>query len=284
MLMFPRKSSFMLAAAASVIALSLAAGCQAPQPAATAAPASVQLQPYTAPDQSASAGVPSGWQVTSGQQTVIAMTGPGGAALTLGNTIVAQNAAFQPGKKGANGADLSMPYTATLAQKFTMIIQQGAAVSGKPTPQVIITSSTPIQLPPAVGECARFVASVSGEQGSMKLLAVLCSLRLDSGGAYKNISLMAQAPVAVADQAAPTAQAVFQSYRIPATWLQKKLAPFNAPPAASSAADMKQANAIMQSTMAGEAAANNSANCFDLSVLRGTPTALLPRSCGGNAP
>jgi hypothetical protein len=177
-----------------------------------------------------------------------------------------------------------MPYTATLAQKFTMIIQQGAAVSGKPTPQVIITSSTPIQLPPAVGECARFVASVSGEQGSMKLLAVLCSLRLDSGGAYKNISLMAQAPVAVADQAAPTAQAVFQSYRIPATWLQKKLAPFNAPPAASSAADMKQANAIMQSTMAGEAAANNSANCFDLSVLRGTPTALLPRSCGGNAP
>jgi hypothetical protein len=270
MLMFPRKSSSMLAAAASVIALSLAAGCQAPQPAATAAPASVQLQPYTAPDQSASAGVPSGWQVTSGQQTVIAMTGPGGAALTLGNTIVAQNAAFQPGKKGANGADLSMPYTATLAQKFTMIIQQGAAVSGKPTPQVIITSSTPIQLPPAVGECARFVASVSGEQGSMKLLAVLCSLRLDSGGAYKNIS--------------PTAQAVFQSYRIPATWLQKKLAPFNAPPAASSAADMKQANAIMQSTMAGEAAANNSANCFDLSVLRGTPTALLPRSCGGNAP
>jgi len=29
---------------------------------------------------------------------------------------------------------------------------------------------------------------------------------------------------------------------------------------------------------------NTQANCFDLTVLRETPTPLLPRSCGGLAP
>jgi hypothetical protein len=38
------------------------------------------------------------------------------------------------------------------------------------------------------------------------------------------------------------------------------------------------------STILGEAGADNSANCFDLSVLRETPTRDLPRSCGGTKP
>jgi len=37
-------------------------------------------------------------------------------------------------------------------------------------------------------------------------------------------------------------------------------------------------------TMMGIAGADNSANCFDLSVLRETPTYELPRSCGGSKP
>ncbi len=40
----------------------------------------------------------------------------------------------------------------------------------------------------------------------------------------------------------------------------------------------------MRSTNAAAAGADNAANCFDLSVLRQTPTALLPRSCGGTKP
>src|SRR5580704_12859378 len=74
----------------------MTAGCQTkPAPAASAAsttPAAagttsaIALQPYTAPDQSASAGVPAGWQVTSGNQTVIKMTGPQGVSLSLGVT------------------------------------------------------------------------------------------------------------------------------------------------------------------------------------------------------
>ena len=265
--------------------LSITAGGQSPQPAppAAAAPA-VPLQPYTASDQSASAGVPSGWKVTSGAQTVIQMSSPQGVAVSLGSTVIARNAAFQLGQKPANGIDLSMPSTATLAQKLTMILQQGAASSGKPAPQVTIDSTTPLQLPATVGQCARFVADLTGQQGPIKLLAVFCSLPLDSGGVYKNIMLAAQAPTATAAQTAPIAQAVFQSYRIPTAWLQKKLAPFTAPPAASAAATAAEAAAINKATLAGMAAANNSANCFDLSVLRQTPTYDLPRSCGGTKP
>jgi hypothetical protein len=276
------KSSVRLTATAvSVFAISFAGGCQAPQP-ATIAVSAIQLQPYTASDQSASAGVPSGWQVVKGQETVIEMTGPQGETVTLGNTFVAQNGAFKPGQRGSNGIDISMPYAATLPQKLTMIIQQNAAVSGKPAPQMEITSATPIEFPAALGQCGRFVASIDGAQGQMKIMAVLCSLPLDKGGAYKNIMLLAQAPAAVAAQAAPTAQAVFQSYRIPAAWLQKKLAPHNTP--APAPARASSGGGMTSSTILGEIGADNSANCFDLAVLRQTPNNQLPRSCGGTKP
>jgi hypothetical protein len=278
-----RKGSLFLAAsAASVFTLCVAAGCHSQQPASSAAAPAIQLQPYTASDQSASAGVPSGWKVTKGQETVIQMTGPQGETLFLGNTVVAHNGPFQAGQTGASGIDMSMPYSATLPQKLTMIFQQNAAIAGKPAPQVTINSATPIQLPPVLGQCGRFVASGSGAQGPMKIMAVFCSLPLDSGGAYKNILLLAQAPAATAAQSAPTAQAVFRSYRIPPAWLQKKLAPHFAPaPVPRSAGS---AAGINSSTILGEVGADNSANCFDLSVLRETPNYELPRSCGGTKP
>ena len=284
MIITARKSCLVLAATVAPLGfICLTAGCQqATKPAATAASPAVQLQPYTASDQSASASVPSGWQVKSGAETVIQMTGPQGETVALGNTLVAQNGAFQPGQRPSNGIDLSMPYTATLPQKLTMILQQNAAAAGKPAVQVTLDSATPLQLPPAIGQCGRFVADLSGQQGPMKLMAVFCSLPLDSGGHYKNIMLLALAPPATAAQSAPTAQVIFQSYRIPATWLQKKLAPFTAPP--PPAATAAAAAMINRSTMLGVAGADNSANCFDLGVLRETPKYDLPRSCGGTKP
>jgi hypothetical protein len=269
----------------------VAAGCHAAQqPAAgtsSAAP-DAQLQPYTATDQSASAGVPSGWKVTNGQQTVITMTGPQGETVTLGNTIVAQNAAFQAGQRPSNGIDLSMPYAATLAQKLTMIIQQNAAVAGKPDPQLTINSATPVQLPAALGQCGRFIASLTGAQGPAKIMAVFCSLPPDTRGAYKNIFVMAQAPAAVAAQSAPIAQAIFRSYNITGTWLQKKLGPVNAPPMAkagsgSAASTMAEANEINRETAAGIAGADNSTLCVSL-ALRSTPPNQTPKSCGGTKP
>lgn len=273
--------------AASLITVSITAGCQAkPAPSATtpAATPAPQLKPYTAPDQSASVGVPAGWQVTNGQQTVITMTGPQGEILSLGNTFIAKNAAFQLGQRGSNGIDLTMPYSAPLQQKLIMILQQNAAIAGKPALQVTFTSAASIQLPPALGQCGRFVANVTGQQGPTKMMGAFCSLPLDSGGTYKNIIILATAPEAVAAQSAPTAQAVIQSYRIPATWLQRKLSPNILPPAPASANPNALAGAINRSTALGMVGSDNSANCFDLSVLRETPTYQLPRSCGGTKP
>jgi hypothetical protein len=164
-----------------------------------------------------------------------------------------------------------------------MIFQQSAAAAGAPAAQLTVDSTTPLQLPATIGQCARFVADFTGPKGATKMMAVFCSLPLDTAGIYKNIMLVAEAPPAVAAQLAPTAQAIFQSYRIPATWLQKKLAPFTAPPMAAAAANAEAAM-INRETMQSAAAVSTSANCFDLTVLRQTPTYQLPRSCGGTAP
>jgi hypothetical protein len=273
----------------------LIACSRAPVPAAAQATSSApQLTPYTAPDQSASAGVPSGWKVTAGSQTVITMTGPSNESITLGNTMVVRNAAFQLGQKPANGIDLSMPNSASLAQKFTWIVQQNAAIGGKPAPQLSITSATPLQLPATLGQCTRIVASdPNGPAGATTIAALMCSLPIDSGGTYKVMMKLAQAPTAVAQQEGALASAVFASYQIPQAWLQKKLAPNTPAPASAgsaSGAPMSAAQtnaetaAILRSTAAQQAAVNNSANCFDLAVLRETPQRLLPRSCGGMAP
>jgi hypothetical protein len=273
------------AASAATLALILGAAfvhgtSQAAAPSATAP--SIQLQPYTAPDQSASAGVPSGWNVTKGEQTVIQMNGPQGETIFLGNTMIARNAPFQLGQKGAGGADLSMPYSAPLAQKLTMILQQAAAIAGRPPSPVTITSATPLQLPKPLGQCGRFVATGTAAQGPMKFMGAICSLPLDTGGTYKNVMLLAQSPPASAAQDAPIATAVFHSYRISMPMLQRKLAPFTAPPplpmvhgSGPGAMPMPMPMPMMD---------NTSADCFDLVVIRETPNYQLPRKCGGQAP
>lgn len=274
----------LVAAIAALIACSHGPILKAIAQTAASAP---QLTPYTAPDQSASAGVPTGWKVTQSSQTVIVMTGPSGETISLGNTMVVRNAAFQLGQKPANGIDLSMPNSATLVQKFTWILQQNAAIGGKPAPQLSITSTAPLQLPTTLGQCARIVATAANAPGGPATIAALmCSLPLDSGGTYKVMFKLAQATVAVAQKESALANAVFASYQIPQIWLQRKLAPHTPAPAppASAAQTNAQTAAILRSTAAAQAASLNSANCFDLAVLRETPQRLLPRSCGGLAP
>jgi hypothetical protein len=245
--------------------------------ASSATGASTQLQPYTAPDGSAQAGVPAGWKVASGADSVINMTGPNGEQITLGRTFVARNAAFQAGQKGAGGADLSMPYGANLEQKFVMIWDQGAALMGQKADQVTFNSASAIQMPAALGQCGRFVASTTMPSGPIKLMGAFCSLPLDAGGTYKNILLMAQAPAANAAQDAPIAQAVFSSYRVPQAMLAKKLAPFTAPPP-------RPAGGAVGSIIPGLVGSDVSATCFDESVIRGYGPNQLPQECGGKAP
>jgi hypothetical protein len=253
------------------------APASAASPAGNAANSSVQLQPYTAPDGSAQAGVPAGWKVASGADSVINITGPNGEQITLGRTFVARNAAFQAGQKGAGGADLSMPYSANLEQKYVMIWDQGAALMGQKADQVTFNSASAIQMPAALGQCGRFVASTTMPSGPIKMMGAFCSLPLDSGGTYKNILLMAQAPAANAAQDAPIAQAVFSSYRVPQGMLAKKLAPFTAPPP-------KPAGGAVGSIIPGLVGSDVSATCFDESVIRGYGPDQLPQECGGKAP
>lgn len=255
------------------------AGAQASGGSSSTAP---QLTPYTAPDQSASAGVPPGWNVTKGTDTVITMTGPNSETILLGNTLIVRNAPFQLGQH-SNGIDLSMPNSDTLAQKFTMAMQQGAAIGGQPAPQISITSATPMQLPASLGQCGRIIASSTSASGPMTIVALMCSLPVDTGGTYKVMFKLAQAPPAIASKEGAIASAVFASYRVPSAMLQRKLAP-NTPSPAATAASIKAMNNATSSMINSMAGANNSANCFDLAVIRETPTYQLPRSCGGMQP
>src|ERR1700731_1350568 len=146
-----RWKGILLRVAAGVAVLAVSGGAVAQE----SGGAAVKLQPYTAPDQSASAGVPAGWQVTKGGDTQVVMTGPQGETIFLGTAAVARNGPFQPGQGGGGGIDLTMPFGANLAQKFTMVLQQNAAIAGKPQPQISIMSGTPLKVPPALGQCGR---------------------------------------------------------------------------------------------------------------------------------
>jgi hypothetical protein len=262
----------------AVVFCAVSASCQT----ATPATAAIALQPYTASDQSATAGVPAGWKVTSGKDTVIQMTGPQGVMLSLGNTVIARNGTFQLGQKPANGIDLSMPSTATLAQKLQMIFEQAQTLGGDPLSQFVLNSGTAIQVPASLGQCGRFVLSFTTSKGAQKAMGLFCSLPADVTGAYKNILLVAQAPAAVAAQLAPAAQAIFQSYKIPPSWMQRKLAPFAVIPAG---ATMPTVVGVIGAPVVGAPALpTNVSNCFDLSVLRQTPNWQLPQSCGGPRP
>jgi hypothetical protein len=275
------RSALRMAVLAAFCAASFTAiAPQAQAQATTSAAPSVKLTPYTAPDKSASAGVPSGWKA-AGSQTVITLTGPQGETIGLGRTFVARNAAFQAGQKGAGGTDLSMPYTAPLTQKLIMVYQQGAALSGQAAPQITFTSAAAMQVPAILGQCGRFVANLTGPAQPQKIMGVFCSFPLDTGGAFKNVILVAQAPASIAAQDAPIAQAVFASYQIPQAMLAKKLAPFTAAPAIPKGvvvpAGMSSAAYALQQS-------NVSATCFDEGVIRGYGPGQLPKECGGLAP
>ncbi len=239
---------------------------------------SIQLTPYTTPDQTASAGVPSGWNAT-GSQTTISLTGPQGETIYLGRVIIARNGAFQRGQKPAAPADLSMPFNAPLTQKLVMIYQQGAALAGQPIPQITFSSAAPLQVPAILGQCGRFVAddTASGAPPA-KIMGIFCSFPIDSAGAFKNFILVAKAPAAIAAQEAPIARAVFSSYRIPRPMLARKLAPVTAPPPPPSAGPG------MSSTLWGEQQTDIMATCMDEGVIREYGPRQLPRECGGYAP
>jgi len=202
-------------------------------PAATPAAAPVQLQNYTAPDQSASAGVPAGWKVASATGTNIVMSGPQGEVIDLGEGIIAHDGTFQLGQTGPDGSNMSMPYSSKLTDKLTMVLQQRAALHGNPAPQVKFLYAAPLQSLPAGFQCGVFVIAASGVATPADALGIFCSLPEDSAQFFKNFLIFGSAPTAIASKDAPTVAAVIKSYKVPPAWLQKKFAPFTAPVSAS---------------------------------------------------
>ncbi len=207
----------------------VSAPAQAKPSTAPAAPP-VKLQTYTLPDRSASAGVPAGWKVTGGGAGMIVMSGPQGENITLGQLIVARNGPFRAGQTAPNGIALTMPSTAKLRDKLTMIFQQTGAVNGTPAPQIKFIYGALLQVPAALGQCGVFV--VSNSRGNTNLgdaIGILCSLPGGSSQIFKNILMFGSAPAAVAAQAGPIVLAVLKSYTIAPGWSQKILAPVSPP-------------------------------------------------------
>ncbi len=213
----------------------VSAPAQATPPAAPAVSAAppVQLQTYTAPDQSASAGVPAGWKVASATGTNIEIAGPQGEFVGLGEGYVAHNGPFQLGQTGPDGSNMSMPYSAKLSDKLTMVLQQRAALNRNPTPQIKFLYAAPLQSLPAGFQCGVFVISESGIANPGDALGVFCSLPEDSEQFFKCFLSMGSAPTAIAPKDAPTVAAIIKSFKIPPAWLQKKFALFTAPASAS---------------------------------------------------
>jgi hypothetical protein len=61
--------------------------------------------------------------------------------------------------------------------------------------------------------------------------------------------------------------------------LQLKLAPFTAPPPAAGAVKAPSVPSVLDPSFNP-----GDPECFDLSVIRETPTAQLPKKCGGSSP
>jgi hypothetical protein len=280
------RQTFHQIAAASLLsaAIGISASAQTNPPAASTSP--IQLQPFTASDNSASAGVPPGWKVTEATATAISMQGPKGENISLGNGYIARDGAFQPGQKGPSGAYLTMPYSAKLTDKLIMILQQDAAVGGKPAPQIQFVTAMPMPLPPAFGQCGKFVINISAGSAQFKAMGVFCSLPRDVAGFYKNFLLMGSAPAAMAAQDAPTVQAVFASYKIPPNWLQRKFAPYTTPPPPQGPPPGSSADAVkawQDATRKAQAVSDLGFRCNSLALVD-TPNWQTPRECGGRAP
>lgn len=247
------------------------------QQAPAAAPAaSVALQPYTAPDQSASVGVPPGWKVTKGEYGVIQMSGPQGEAISLGNGVFAKDGPFQPGQKLPAPLSLSMPYQATLAQKYAMIWKAAALAAGDPSEQVSIISSTPVPLG-NVAQCGIFLGSQTNKQGASKFESRFCSLPMDTNGIFKLFWMNATIPAALAAQERATAEAVLSSYKPSPASLKLILQPATPPmppPRAVGGGAVGESSGAYAARMADQ-----SSTCMDLAVIREVPENKLPSYC-----
>jgi hypothetical protein len=249
------------------------------QPAAPAPP--IPLQTYTAPDQSATVGIPAGWKVTKAEYAVIQMSGPNGEAISLGNGIFVRNGPYQPGQKANGLISMTMPNQATLAQKYAMVWQQAAAAAGDPTERVNVTSATPIPLG-NIAQCGIFLGNQTNAKGPSNFESRFCSLPMDTNGIYKLFWMNATIPASLAAQERATAEAVLASYKPSPASLKLILKPATPPlpPMNMAAPGGGGGGGGGESSGAyAERMAEQSSTCMDEGVIREEPERLLPCYC-----
>jgi hypothetical protein len=279
---------------AAVLAISIVIGVLAfvsaqaqatPSTAPSARP--VRLQPYTAQDQSVSAGVPSGWKVKSAGGGSINMSGPRGETINFGDVFLAHDGPFQLGHRGPGAAVMSMPSSAKLSDKLVMFLHQEESLGGKPVAQIKFIYATPLQMPATIGHCGMFAVGFSGTAAPAKGMGVFCSLPPDTAELFKIVLLMGTAPSAIAAQTVPTVAAVYNSYKIAPGWVQKMLSPYTLP---ASALSGHGAGGAAETQMYLRAMANNQQvidhgfRCADANILGNGSNWETPRECGGWAP
>jgi hypothetical protein len=248
-----------------------------PKPAA--APAA-QLTPYTAPDKSVTVGVPPGWKVTKGEYGVVQMSGTQGESISLGNGLFVKNGPFQVGQKMDGLISMSMPYAATLNQKYVMVWQQAAAASGKPTPQVQFISATPIPMSKNIAECSIYLGTMTTSDGTSDFESRFCSLPADTNGIFKLFWMNASIPAALAPQERATAEAVLASYKPSQATLALILKPATPPiPPAVVTGGGGGGGGGMSSAAYAERMSEESATCMDEGVIREEPLRDMPSYC-----
>lgn len=264
--------------------VSVSAQAQAP---AASGSSPVQLQPYTASDQSASAGVPQGWKVTGAVGGAIAMSGPQGESITLGELFVAHDGPFQLGQKGPGGAFMTMPSSAKLTDKLVMILQQIAALNGKPVGQVQFLYAVPLQVPGAMGQCGMFVAESTGGAQPEKGMGMFCSLPDDSAQFFKSVLIIGSAPNAIAVQTVPAAEAVLKSYKLAPGWAQKMFSPYTTTPAWAAPPGLggpDETQLVLRAMGNNQRAMDIGFACADANIIGNGSNWQTPRECGGYAP
>jgi hypothetical protein len=246
----------------------------APDPNAAAI---ADLQTYELPDQTASARLPSDWNVVATGVGFIQARGPNGELALFGVMIPAVDAS----PTGLSASGITQPYSSDPEQKFLEAINWIRAHNGKPAVEGQFLSSTPISAPAAFGNCSNIIAILNG---AFAVETDFCALPADASGNYRDFFKAVGLPLREAKQERSLMEAILASFRLNMQAIQAHhaAAPANPAPAGSVSATvsaensliagqlmMQEANAINAETFAGMQGMDNSVSNFDHGILRG---------------
>jgi len=252
----------------AIAAFAIASLLNARAPMAVASTAT--LKTVTTADKTASVGLPDGWKLAKGSNGFVYVTGPNDERINLGVLVVAKNAPSGSGNLGGNVV-FALPFSASLKDKFTTILQTGATKQGSPQPQITFAGQSATKLP----MCSLFLGGWTAAAQSVKFEAVLCSLQPDYLGLYKNLVFLAQVPLSLAAKDRPIVEKIVGSYRVTPDMFKKMLSPYTpAPPRAS--------GGVMPALAPYQDPTNS--DCFDYNVIRESPPWEVPMHCGGLQP